>query len=315
MLRRCLDEGLIQSYLDGELSQDKSQEAEAHVASCAACAAALREAEGELSMFTTAFAPESQVTVPTERLRERVEAAIADLRYSQVQQAAPRTQARWNFKNWLSTLAASLSPTPARVAAFASIIAVVAFAVFFGVIISRRQATRHEQVAVSNAPHAPSVATVPSEPARTETRETQPAADDVRTPAPDSNNAGSVVIAKASLKRAPAPRIKRATPTTNGRDSNPKEMLLPGEENYLKSIASLSSVIKAGGDVSMSPALRADYERSLAVVDQAIAASRRNVLRNPKDRDASKFLISAYQSKVELLGAVVEQSQVATLGR
>ena len=79
MMRRCLDEGLLQAYLDGELSQEQTREAAAHVAACESCAAALAEAEGESAFFATAFAPDDSVRVPSEVLRSRISAAVAQL--------------------------------------------------------------------------------------------------------------------------------------------------------------------------------------------------------------------------------------------
>jgi hypothetical protein len=57
----------------------------------------------------------------------------------------------------------------------------------------------------------------------------------------------------------------------------------------------------------MKPSLRAEYERNLAIVDQAIDSTRRAARRNPNDPDASEFLYSSYQSKLDLLSAVAEQ--------
>jgi hypothetical protein len=91
--------------------------------------------------------------------------------------------------------------------------------------------------------------------------------------------------------------------------------LLPGERNYLKAIASLDTAIKSGGDNAMRPTLRAEYERNLQVVDEAIAQTRAVAQRNPNDKDAAEFLLSAYQSKVELMNTVAEQAQLSSTYR
>jgi hypothetical protein len=62
----------------------------------------------------------------------------------------------------------------------------------------------------------------------------------------------------------------------------------------------------------MTPTLRAEYERNLAVVNQAIISSRVAARRNPQDTDAKEFLRAAYQNKVELLSAVADQAQIAS---
>jgi hypothetical protein len=56
-------------------------------------------------------------------------------------------------------------------------------------------------------------------------------------------------------------------------------------------------------------------ERNVAELDKAITASRRKAQRNPQDKDAKDFLFAAYQSKVELLTTVADQTQMAALGR
>jgi hypothetical protein len=56
----------------------------------------------------------------------------------------------------------------------------------------------------------------------------------------------------------------------------------------------------------MRPALQAEYERNLALVDRAIAATRSAAKRNPNDPDAAEFMFSAYQSKVDLLNTIAD---------
>jgi hypothetical protein len=57
-MTRCLDEGKLQSYFDGELPIDMMESVTSHLASCATCAAAARELEEESALLTTAFAAE-----------------------------------------------------------------------------------------------------------------------------------------------------------------------------------------------------------------------------------------------------------------
>jgi hypothetical protein len=95
----------------------------------------------------------------------------------------------------------------------------------------------------------------------------------------------------------------------------PKAEALPGEKDYQTAIASLEKTIKLGGDESLRPSLRAEYERNLALLDSAISQTRQVAARNPKDETAVGFLMAAYQSKVELLSKVADQAQVSALGR
>lgn len=73
----CLSEEVVQRYLDGELAPERMRAAAAHIAACAFCAEAVREAEGETELLAAAF--RMPADVPTERLRERLDRALAEL--------------------------------------------------------------------------------------------------------------------------------------------------------------------------------------------------------------------------------------------
>lgn len=91
--------------------------------------------------------------------------------------------------------------------------------------------------------------------------------------------------------------------------------LLPVEQPYASAAASLKSSIDQQGARLMTPTLRAEYERSLAVVDRAIDASRAAARRDPADKGAQEFLRTAYEDKLELLRTVADQAQIASIGR
>jgi Putative zinc-finger len=309
MTKRCLDEGIIQAYLDGELSRESAAEAGAHLSSCDECAALLADAEQETAFFAASFAPDAGVAVPTEALRARLSAAVAQL------EAAPEREAGrargWSLGALLAPLSGLLSLTPQRAAAFASVLVVVASALVFYSV--RRQPTPVDVpgvVARVEPPAAPPAAVSP-------TAEPKEVESDVH--APDANSTGpkpsraekAPAKRRAVADRRPAPPALAETASTT-----PKaEVLVPGEKNYQEAIASLEKVVKTGGDTVLSPKARIEYERNIAVIDRAIEETRRVALRNPKDSDAVSFLMSAYQSKVELLSAVADQTQVAAIGR
>ena len=54
-MTRCLDEGKLQSYFDGELSIEMMESVTSHLASCVTCAAAARELEEESALLTSAL--------------------------------------------------------------------------------------------------------------------------------------------------------------------------------------------------------------------------------------------------------------------
>ena len=311
MTKRCLDEGVLQAYLDGELSNGRAAEAASHLAACDACAAALAEAEESSSLFATAFAPDESVSVPTEVLRARINASVARLE-AQAEPVQRHSQAR-SFGGFFASLSGLFSFTPRGAAAFASVLAVVALAlVYFAAQKSRQEQTPSQgqtQIA-KTAPTAeppPVLTTTAPSPAPAGGAPTAP--DEV-TPGGKGNGQPSYVQAK----HGPRP-VRRRPAAAAPSEVKETPLVLPGEKDYQTAIASLEKTIKLGGDESLRPALRAEYERNLALLDTAINQTRQVAARNPRDEDAVGFLMAAYQSKVELLSKVADQAQVATLGR
>jgi hypothetical protein len=240
--------------------------------------------------------------VPTVNLRERIDSAIAEMnRPSRVfeQQRAS------GIGSWLTSFAGLFKIAPQRAFGFASLIVVLAFAAIFG-IVSWNRSTREAGAPGVVASNDKTTSPVTAKPSPT------PASEDKENAAPDKEQ-----------KNPPSKRAvpkKPATPALVPAPSElPKDELavkpLPGEQNYLKAIDSLAVEIEASGELAMKPSLRAEYERNLAIVDRAIDSTRRTARRNPNDPDASEFLYSSYQSKLDLLSAVAEQVRPTVASR
>jgi hypothetical protein len=324
-MKRCLDEGALQAYLDGELSRESALEAAEHLAACERCAASLAAAEGEGAFLAAAFAPDEALSVPTEQLRARVNAAIARLE----PQGETRSPGGWSLSALLAPFTSLLTFQPQRAAAFAGLLAVVVFAaVFFSVLRpSPDKPSGGRQLAggTTNTPPNPGsdqyargggTATNQAPPNNNSENVAKVTDAPPVTPsvAPPSIERGGRATVAASFKRAGQPK-RGAANASNAVPAAPSEQPLPGEKDYEQAIASLSRAISAGGDAVLKPQARAEYERTIAVLDKAIEETRRVARRNPKDKDAVDFLMSSYQSKVELLTTVADQAQVAALGR
>lgn len=312
-MRECLEEGIIQSYADGELSLEMMEAAAAHIAACAACAMAVREAEDEAAIISSALAPELSLSVPTARLRERLDAAIAEL---QPQRPLATENSGSRLRAWLGSLFAPLSFAPRQAIGFASLALVVAFAVIFAVIHLKDSGPQYAREVKASVPVA---FTIP------EIRVKETEVSDEGT----GVSGGRIVAVKHAIKRS-RPRVQAnreeplpvvannlapkqpPAPTTT---TAPRDTLLPGERSYLTAIASLTTNLEAGGEMSLKPSLRAEYERNLAVVDQAIEATRRAARKNPNDDDAANFLLATYQSKVDLLNTVTDQARLSASAR
>lgn len=287
-MTRCLDEAKLQSYFDGELSIEMMESVTSHLAACVTCAAAAREVEQESALFMEALSAEFEASVPTERLRERIDAAVLGERVA----IAQLTEKASGLAAFFSSL---LSFGTHRTLGYASLAVVLAFAAVIGVVMMKSSnQSSNNQTATSNTPaqvkNDDAVAVVPSTPV------VKKVASDVTTGAQPAE-----VVTKRLERKAINPRPSQIVPAS----TNAPVKLLPGERSYLQTIARLDSTIESNKQ-TMRPSLRAEYERNLAVVDRAIAATRSAAKSNPTDPDAADFMFAAYQSKVDLLNTIAD---------
>ncbi|MFZ0062439.1 MAG: zf-HC2 domain-containing protein [Pyrinomonadaceae bacterium] len=301
-MRECLDEAMLQSYFDGELSGQHLEAVTLHLAACQTCAVTALEIEAETSLLAAAFAPEFETAVPTEQLRRRIDAAIAGL---QTQGVPARESAAATVRAWLQSLVAPLSVSPQRAFGYAGLVLVLGFAAILGITQWRTATPVRDQVAATD------------EASRVTTKGNltgTPAAVDVQTQAPRADQTLATVPVAAQPSRSAVPKRRNtnlAPPASGSVASNAvnkpedKVKLLPGERSYLQTIAKLDSTINAS-DRPMRPALQAEYQRNLALVDRALAATRDAAKKNPNDPYAAEFMMAAYQNKVNLLNTVAE---------
>jgi len=273
-MTRCLDEGKLQSYFDGELSIELMESVTSHLASCVTCAAAARELEEESALLTSAFAAEFESSVPTERLRQRIDVAVLGERIA----VAQSPQKKGFF-------AGLLNFGTQRTLGYASLALVLAFAAILG-LMKMRTTTEKPEPAIANTPVQPGnkqVATIPT------TKEEIPPA---------------VIPSQPKQKTSATPHFVKAAVKNSAPKPAPVK-LLPGERTYLQTIARLDTTINSDKK-AMRPSLQVEYERNLAVVDRAIAATRSAAKSNPNDPDAADFMFAAYQSKVDLLNTIAD---------
>lgn len=280
-MNECLDEGTLQAYFDGELSPLAAARAASHLAGCMTCAAAAREMQSEMSLLATALQTEFAVGVPTETLRRRIDDAIAESQSERTVPAysVPRPR-RFRF-SWLKDFAGF----PRRAVSYAAVAVIIVTVVALGVIYLKRAAVTSGVERAQNQP--PLQTATPQSPSN-------------GTP---SLNPGSPVVIPALSAGGNAP--KNSPQRHAARQNERTAALLPGERNYIKTIAALNATIKSQGR-PMRPGLQVEYEHNLAVVNQAISATRAAAQKNPKDPDAAQFVIAAYQSKIDLMTQVAD---------
>jgi hypothetical protein len=270
MRGQCLDEGMIQSYLDGELSPTLMEKTAAHLAQCDDCALLLSEAQEELEMLAVALEPELSVHVPTESLRERINIAIAEAgKYES------KVEKNSSIRNWFSSFVALFAFKPQYAIGFASVVVMVLVgAVFLMRTDKNLNGIAKYEWQVIEWPNWPT----PEPPI---------------TPTP-----------------TPLPPKHRHKPSNGGPiGPKPELKPLEGEKSYLEAIASLKNAVEVQGDLNLRPTLRIEYERNLAVIDRAIQSTQKQARQNPKDEGAAQLLYASYQSKIDLLSAVSNQAQ------
>jgi hypothetical protein len=281
-----LDEAKLQSYFDGELSLDMMESVTSHLASCATCAAAARDLEEESALVMSALSADFEMSVPTERLRERIDAAVLGERLA----VADATQKTTGLAGFFSGL---LNFGTQRTLGYASLAVVMAFAAIFAIV--KLNSTPDEPVASKIQPKE-TVAVV-NPPAKTDDKVVTPVSTEpteISAPSKTSGNGTKGHFQQVKYIPAAAPKPAQAP-----------VKLLPGERSYLQAIARLDSTIKSN-QKDMRPSLQVEYQRNLAVVDRAIAATRSAAKSNPNDPDAADFMFAAYQSKVDLLNTIAD---------
>jgi hypothetical protein len=281
-MTRCLDEAKLQSYFDGELSLSMMESVTSHLASCETCAAAARELEEESALLTSALTAEFEASVPTERLRQRIDAAVLGERVAFAQPTGRRSGLAAFFSGLLNF-------GTQRTLGFASLAVVLAFAAIIGAVMMRNKPAEPVTAPTQVATTVPSKANPPQA---------------TTTPVDVQNTAPTPIVASMPTTRSGGTVRPNRTSTPSAPKLQPVK-LFPGERSYLQTIARLDSTIKSNKK-AMRPSLQVEYERNLAVVDRAIAATRTAAKSNPNDPDAADFMFAAYQSKVDLLNTIAD---------
>jgi negative regulator of sigma E activity len=257
----CIYEETLQAWFDGELPADEAAKVTAHLNTCLQCAEAARTVEAENLILSEALAAEFAAPVPTERLRQRVETAVAALHPANVPAVG---QSRWRaarefFASW-------------RPLAYASVAAAVLFAGFLGLVYVRKE------------PERPAI-----------TQNNFPAV------LPEISQAVPPPPASAPPPIPPKiEKVRRSKPTHRSPASEPEAMtLLWQQRQYDYAIARLNEAIKI--QPPMRPSVQVEYEYNIAVIDNAIASGRDAARKHPEDPQALQFMLAAFQSKIDLM--------------
>ena len=286
MKDRCLDIGIIQAFLDGELSHEDNARVSGHMAVCDVCANSFAEAEDEAAIVFPALERELNTLVPTQRLWNKINDSIA----------IEKQRLPWWQKTW-QVLAASLANPSIAVAA--SIVVVIG--IFAAIWINMAP------VETVNTPNL----TAASKPAVASTNSVAA----VNSPAPvaASSSPDQVAATTREVERAsyrPEPQRTSTAPAVVKRTAAPSADVTAGEESYVNTISTLSKTVEDKKDGVLRPSQRVSFERDMAVVNDTIVKMKSEVKRNPKNETARQVLYSSYQNKIDLLNSVAQREEL-----
>jgi hypothetical protein len=302
----CLDEGIIQAFLDGELKAAQLDAASRHIALCDDCALLLSAAEEESAFAFSALDGDMNTLVPTQRLWSKINDSIIEEK---------RKHSFWfNFTSFVSSLSLKLSNP--SVAAFASLLIVAGL--FATLLISRPAPNQGDLLPIEDDLGAIEIADAePPAPPKIGNGiipdvEDKDSEDDSFAPTVTITNYRSDNNEKISAVKADYVKPNR-NPKSEIR--NPKSEIvvpqyLPGEETYIRTIANLSETVNSQKDTVMKPSTRFAYEKDLAMLNDAIGKMKEEVKKNPKNDAAKDILFASYQNKINLLNSVTERSEL-----
>jgi hypothetical protein len=285
-MKHCFDESVLQAYVDGELSDERMYEITRHLAACSECERLVDNIQADLAVLSSALDAELGVAVPTAALRSRLDAAISQINHPIASAGFAPEASIWNRLSLALKGIYGSALVPAGALAALALVAVIG-----SIYLVNSSGVATGQIGrVYNGDLVPPPVIPPL--------------DDTLI---ESGSEG------ASLQRNQGGHRTRRMPGTRTNISGPVKTYdqpLPGEKGYLNAIASLSGAVKQGS-VTLKPTMVAEYERNLAIVNKAIEETRQTARQNPQDKDAVAFLYASYQSKVDLLNAVADQSLIA----
>ena len=281
---RCQVE--LEDFLYGELGAPRAAAVRAHLAACAACRGARDGLEREQEVFARYY--EQAALEPPAEMWEAIRARLGE---------ESRAAAGWRvrLREWLAfgPLAALLEPAMLRQVGLAAALVVVsagATALFFSI----RGEKRGEQGEQARKVEAPTPPITP-----------QPGPSVAPPPAPggEASKKGSPAPPPktVSTPRSEAPLLAaRKEPQPPSEDDLIARQVARAEREYQGAIRLLERSVARRAE-PLDPALVAQYQESLALIDRSIAASRRALREHPQDPTAAQFLLAAYNKKVEIM--------------
>ena len=252
----------LEDFLYGELGPARAAAVKTHLAGCADC----RRARADLGREAELFAGYHERTAlePTPEMWEQIRTRI------EADGPAPGRGAT----GWLGRLSLLplLQPAVLRQLAFGALLVGVSVAATAIYLRERRPEPRRPEISTQTTP----------------------------TPVPGSTPA----VPDATPAPTAPPQIAAVKPKPRAPKLSEEELIgqqvARAEREYQGAIRLLDRAIARRRD-GLGPAILAQYQSSLALIDGSIEASRRALRDHPRDPAAGQFLLAAYAKKVELM--------------
>jgi hypothetical protein len=278
----------LEDFLYGELGEARAAAVRGHLRACAECRAAQASLEREAEIFAAYY--EQNALEPSEEMWDAIRARIQE-----EPRPAPQPAGLFDrLSGWFSTgvFGALLTPAALRQAALASLLVVlsVGATVLYFKLTSGDSTQRDVATTATTTPQiSPTQQPTP-----------QPSAQTSAVPPRVDETPRSQTTAERRPKPGSPPVVKPdALRPVNEADAINAQVARAVRE-YQGAVKLLESAV-AKRKQELDPGAAAQYERSLALIDESITASRRALREHPDDVTAARFLLAAYSKKVELM--------------
>lgn len=291
---RCRTE--LEDFLYGELSAAQSAAIREHLTGCADCRVVRDTLERENEIFAEFY--EQTALDPAPEMWEAIRSRIA----AEAPVTEPRAGWLARLSEWLSIerLLASAMLRQTAFAALLVIISVAATTLYFTLKNNRSNADN-----VARTTPTPQPAPSPEQPKATPT----PAPDSAR-PETDSVRPEVASVPKGSATKSPRSVQAKFSEKPNAPLANEDELIqrqvARAVREYQGAVVLLERKIERRRD-SLDPAVVAQYEKSIDLINRLIAESRRTMRERPNDPAAGQYLLAAYAKKVELMQEIALQ--------
>lgn len=255
----------LEEYFDGELDEKQSQTIETHLFICMNCSKAYRALEQEQKAYNNY--ERNLIISPTLALSIQ-----AKLKEQLEQKPKPQPKFSW-IKNLVKVLFSRPNLAPVFVAASLILVTVVTTIM----VMKNFSKIELEKSPITNVAPSPMLE--------------KPVEKEV------TNNLEENL--PLNLESLPAPKIN-SSPRKLNKTSPAQKLIKEAEGKYLAAITILEKDSKKNYQ-KMSPELKASFDKSLRIIDENIAQTRRAIEKNPKDPVVAQYMLAAYAKKVEIL--------------